>query len=216
MGDILTPSQHLCHLFIPESDHLIQEKIVLQSCHVSTYWRKFFITYMCYLCSKRIESPWFIFLQLRVQIWVGTLAAEAFIFFVWFEMECIHSQNNILERFSLLCIWFEDVGENFASWFMVYHLRHFVWKCVNQEWLPGPKKLHLNESHVLTIYIAVTYLECVGSALHDVYWLQYTTTVIHALRHYNLHSGVSSVHSSVVRAALMNVVDTGLTPAVHI
>lgn len=104
VGDILTPSQHLCHLFIPESDHLIQEKIVLQSCHVSTYWRKFFITYMCYLCSKRIESPWFIFLQLRVQIWVGTLAAEAFIFFVWFEMECIHSQNNILERFSLLCI----------------------------------------------------------------------------------------------------------------
>lgn len=55
----------------------------------------------------------------------------------------------------------------------------------------------------------------VGSALHDVSIIQYTTSVIHALRHYTLNSGVSGVCSSVVRAALMNLVDVVSNPVAH-
>lgn len=56
----------------------------------------------------------------------------------------------------------------------------------------------------------------VGSSLHDLSKLQYTTVVIHYLRHYIPHLGVTGVCSSVVGAGLMNVVDTGFTPVTHI
>lgn len=52
-----------------------------------------------------------------------------------------------------------------------------------------------------------------GSAIQDVSNLQGTIVVVHALRHYILHIGVTGVcsPSPLVRAFCTNVMDTGLT-----
>lgn len=63
----------------------------------------------------------------------------------------------------------------------------------------------MEEGQSLEAYPYQEYKKDVGSALHDISSLQYTTVVIHTLRHYIPHAGVTSVHSLVFRAYTIDV-----------